>query len=81
MPGPATLPAPPIKDIPMRHLTPADVADAGLVRLGAGIRAPRPFALPPVARPAGQAKPPAAAVPAAVADAGRVRLGAGIRRA
>ena len=71
----------------MRHLSPADVADAGLVRLGAGIRAPRPFARPlPPRRPAGAgagpaAAPPRAPVPAAVADAGRVRLGAGIRRA
>ncbi|MDN3566704.1 hypothetical protein QWZ14_20205 [Paeniroseomonas aquatica] len=71
----------------MRPLTPADVADAGLVRLGAGIRAPRPFALPLPLRPAGQGlrrpgQPPAAApVPAMVADSGLVRLGAGIRRA
>lgn len=71
----------------MRPLTPADVADPGLVRLGAGIRAPRPFALPLASRPAGTLParlpgqpPPAVTVPAAVADAGRVRLGAGIRR-
>ena len=65
----------------MRPLTPTAVADAGLVRLGAGIRTPRPFVRPLATRPAGQATPPATAVPAAVADTGRVRLGAGIRRA
>lgn len=77
----------------MPPLSPADVADAGLVRLGAGIRAPRPFSLPLPSRAPGHALnrpgqqpavPPmpavAARVPAMVADSGRVRLGAGIRR-
>ncbi len=74
----------------MPPLSPADVADAGLVRLGAGIRAPRPVSLPLALRTPGHAlnrpgQPPAvppmpASVPAMVADSGRVRLGAGIRR-
>ena len=76
----------------MRKLSPADVADAGLVRLGAGIRAPRALPLRPTGRPlrrpiGGQAGNPAAPIlspapllPADVADAGLLRLGAGIRR-
>lgn len=49
----------------MPPLTPADIADAGLVRLGAGIRAPH--ARPP--GPAGAARPAAAAMPRPAAAA------------
>jgi hypothetical protein len=66
----------------MRPILPAHIADAGLVRLGAGmLRAARP-ALPPVApRPVRfGAGMKGGARPAAIADAGRVRLGAGMRR-
>jgi hypothetical protein len=81
----------------MRKIHPADVADAGLVRLGAGMRSAarrRPLPHPVLGRPAaavaaaGACGGPSAPVPprpgldpAAIADAGRVRLGAGMRRA
>ncbi len=64
-------------------------ADAGLVRLGAGMRHAAPLSLRAVAPRQPQAPGAQAAqrpvaggvrVPAHVADAGRVRLGAGMRR-
>jgi hypothetical protein len=59
-------------------LSPADVADAGRIRLGAGLRAAvKP--LPAVLASAGPKSVPQP-VPAAIADAGKVRLGAGLRR-
>jgi hypothetical protein len=54
----------------MRSISPADVADPGLVRLGAGMKAPVAATTPK----------PALIAPAAVADPGLVRLGAGMRR-
>lgn len=69
----------------MRNL-PTAVLDNGLVRLGAGVRAPRALPLRPSGRPLERpvatqgATPQSARIPAAVADAGRIRLGAGIRR-
>jgi hypothetical protein len=66
----------------MRLILLAHIADAGLVRLGAGMLRPARPALPPVAP--GQLRFGAGmkvgARPAAIADAGRVRLGAGMRR-
>ncbi|MFC3126941.1 hypothetical protein ACFOD4_17885 [Pseudoroseomonas globiformis] len=66
----------------------ADVQDAGLVRLGAGMRhlerraMTMPAGLPPL--PPGFRNAPATTgcphFAAATADAGRVRLGAGMRR-
>ena len=60
----------------MRPILPAQIVDAGLVRLGAGMRRSARPALPPVAP--GQLRSGIDA--AAIADAGRVRLGAGMRR-
>jgi hypothetical protein len=54
----------------MRSISPADVADSGLVRLGAGMKAPTTAATPK----------PAPITLAAVVDPGLVRLGAGMRR-
>jgi len=63
----------------MRKITLAAVADAGLVRLGAGIRQPaRTTARKAAPAPGPQ---PMVIIPAALADGGKVRLGAGIRRA
>jgi hypothetical protein len=65
----------------------ADVADAGRVRLGAGLRAAaKPLPLPPVVADAGMVRHGAGLksaprpLPSAIADAGKVRLGAGLRR-
>jgi hypothetical protein len=59
-------------------LSPADIEDAGRVRLGAGLRAAaKP--VPAFAAAAGQNCAPRP-LPPAVADAGKVRLGAGLRR-
>jgi hypothetical protein len=60
----------------MSPILPAHIADAGLVRLGAGMRRATLPALPPVAP--GQLRSGIQAT--AIADAGRVRLGAGMRR-
>jgi len=56
--------------LPLRPLRPAATADAGRVRLGAGLR--RQGAAVVTAGPL--------ATPASVRDSGRVRLGAGLRR-
>lgn len=65
----------------MRTIPLAAVADAGLVRLGAGVRQPGRAAPSPSPRPLPQvAGPILVTAPPAVADSGRVRLGAGVRR-
>ncbi len=63
--------------IPPTALRPEDVADAGRVRLGAGLRAAAKPVPPAVsAGPEDMPRP----VPVAVADPGKLRLGAGLRR-
>lgn len=72
----------------MQKLSPNALRDAGVVRFGAGMRAPAalptlPAALLPPTPPASTSCLTVSAMrllPTAVADAGRVRFGAGMRR-